>query len=161
MKRKQKIWYWAILFLLVIVAAAAAFFREKPMIKQDNNPQITFISATFEKDGSTYDADIPGEEIPQQLNDALTSLFLEAKIRNRFFIPPQNYTVSENSVYFTIKVSLEQADTLSMLVNLCNLPSYNSAQFGDTHYHISGQEELYEKVYDLLEDTISVYAVKR
>ena len=34
MKRKQKIRYWAILFLLVIVAAAAAFFREKPMIKQ-------------------------------------------------------------------------------------------------------------------------------
>lgn len=45
MKRKQKIRYWAILFLLVIVAAAAAFFREKPMIKQDNNPQITFISS--------------------------------------------------------------------------------------------------------------------
>ena len=161
MKRKQKIRYWAILFLLVIVAAAAAFFREKPMIKQENNPQITFISATFEKDGSTYDADIPGEEISQQLNDALTSLFLEAKIRNRFFFRPQNYTVSENSVYFTIKVSLEHADSLSMLVNLCNLSSCNSAQFGDTHYHISGHRELYEKVSELLSDIVSAHAVKR
>ena len=161
MKRKQKIRYWAILFLLVIVAAAAALFREKPMIEQENNPQITFISATFEKDGSTYDADIPREEIPQQLNDALTSLFLEAKIRNRFFFRPQNYTVSENSVYFTIKVSLEQADTLSMLVNLCNLPSYNSAQFGDSHYAISHDTQLYEEVHRLLSGILPLYAVKR
>ena len=54
------------------------------------------------------------------------------------------------ALYVTIKVSLDNHDFSSMRVNLCTNPQYDSAQFGDTHYHIINHQKLYQNVYDLL-----------
>lgn len=99
--------------------------------------------------------------ISDELNHALCSLFLDVEMRPTFFPPPQIYEISDNSVNITIKVLLDNSEERSMRVNLCAVPEYNSAQFGDTHYHIVNHQELYQDVYNLLSDTIAVYAVKR
>ncbi|MDE6616644.1 MAG: hypothetical protein K2K35_08745 [Lachnospiraceae bacterium] len=145
----------------IIVVAAGVFFQHKPMIVRMNNPHIAFISATFGQDGTTYDCDISESRIPDELDDALTSLFLNTEIRRSIFSPPQSYTVSDGSVHITIKILLDNSDSMSMFVNLCTKPGYNSAQFGDTHYYIVNHQKLYRDVYGLLSDIMSVYATKR
>ena len=160
MKATRKTGYWVGLFILLAAATVVLFFQARPMIRKDNNPRITFISAITGQNGESYTCHIPESDISPQLNDALVSLFLDAEMRNSLLPRPQNYTVSDGSVYFTIHVSLEQADTLSMLVNLSNKPDYSSAQFGDSHYHIVNHKELYQDVYDLLSDTIASHSEK-
>ena len=161
---RHKTWkagVWLGVLMVAAVVAAAVFFRAKPMIEPVNNPRIASISATVGRDGETYDADIPESEISDELNDALISRFLHAEMRNGIFPYPQTYPVSDGSVSLSIKVSLDDADRLSMRVNLSSLPDYNSAQFGDSHYRIVGHQSLYQDVYALLSDVIPAYVVKR
>ena len=110
------------------------------MVEPADNPSVGFVSADFGRDGETYSADIPGSELPDGVEDALTDLFLGAEMRNRVFSPPETYTVSDSSVHICVKVQLDGGEHQSMFVNLSSRPGYDSAQFGDTHYQIVGQE---------------------
>ena len=129
------------------------------MFREENNPRVEFIQAEIGQGGESYSCDIPGEEISDELSDALVSLFLDAEMRNRLLPRPQNYYIEDGSVYLFIRVSLEQAEDLSMIVNLSNRPDFSSAQFGDTHYRIVDEQALYQEVYDLLDDVLPAYAV--
>ena len=157
-KRKVLI---GIAVLAAAAVAAAVFFQSRPMFGEENNPRVKFIQAEIGQGGESYSCDIPGEEISDELSDALVSLFLDAEMRNRLLPRPQSYHIEDGSVYLFIGVSLEQAEDLSMIVNLCNRPDYSSAQFGDTHYRIVNEQALYQEVYDLLSDVLPAYAVKR
>lgn len=145
--------------IAVLAAAAAVFFQSRPMFREENNPRVEFIQAEIGQGGESYSCDIPGEEISDELSDALVSLFLDAEMRNRLLPRPQNYYIEDGSVYLFIRVSLEQAEDLSMIVNLSNRPDFSSAQFGDTHYRIVDEQALYQEVYDLLDDVLPAYAV--
>ena len=145
--------------IAVLAAAAAVFFQSRTMFREENNPRVEFIQAEIGQGGESYSCDIPGEEISDELSDALVSLFLDAEMRNRPLPRPQNYYIEDGSVYLFIRVSLEQAEDLSMIVNLSNRPDFSSAQFGDTHYRIVDEQALYQEVYDLLDDVLPAYAV--
>ena len=144
--------------LLVVIGVSAVFFRSKPMIEPADHPQISFISATVEQQGKTYDCDVPEGELPEEVKDALIALFLRTEIRNTLFPPPQTYTVSDDSVFICVKVQLDNA---ALYMNLCSHSDYNSAQFGDTHYDIVDHQTLYQDVYPLLSDVISTHMVER
>lgn len=133
-----------------IVIVAVIFFEDKPMIKAESSPDISFISLTLNEDGRISTFDVPGSEISDELADNLISLFLNTRIRNRLFPPPQSYEIVDGSRHISIKITLKNAKTLSMFVNLCNDPQYNSAQFGDTHYTIINHQQVYEDVFHLL-----------
>jgi len=160
MQKKLKI-IFSLGGLLIVSVMTIMFFQSKPMVKRLNNPRIASISVTIGKDGETYDCDVPIEGISDELNDALSSLFLHTEMRHTFFPPPQVYEISDDSVNITIKVWLDNSEDASMRVNLCTNPQYNSAQFGNTHYHILKHEKLYQDVYNMLVDVIPTYAVKR
>lgn len=146
--------------IAVLAAAAAVFFQSRPMFREENNPRVEFIQAEIGQGGESYSCDIPGEEISDELSDALVSLFLDAEMRNRLLPRPQNYYIEDGSVYLFIRVSLEQAEDLSMIVNLSNRPDFSSAQFRDTHYRIVDEQALYQAVYGLLSDVLPAYAVQ-
>lgn len=137
-------------FILAVTVAAAVYLPNKPMVEQINNPHIVSISATVGQGGKTFNYDIPKSKISNELNDTLISMFLNSEMKAAFFPPPPTYTISDDSLYVTIKVSLDNHDFSSMRVNLCTDPQYDSAQFGDTHYHIINHQKLYQNVYDLL-----------
>ena len=143
--------------LAAAAVAAAVFFQSRPMFGEEHNPHVEFIKAEIGQGGESYTCDIPGEEISDELNDALVSLFLDAEMRNRLLPRPQNYYIDDGFVYLFIKVSLERGP--SMMVNLSNRPDFSSAQFGDTHYRIVNEQALYQEVYDLLDDVLPAYAV--
>ena len=154
-----------VLGVIVVVFAAAAvaavmFFKSRPMLGEENNPRVASVSAEIGRGGETFSYDIPKSGISDELNEALISLFLDAEIRNSLLPRPQTYTVSDGSVYLSVKVSLENAGDLSMRVNLSNVSDYNSAQFGDTHYSIVDHQTLYQEVHALLSDVLPAYEVK-
>lgn len=93
--------------IAVLAAAAAVFFQSRPMFREENNPRVEFIQAEIGQGGESYSCDIPGEEISDELSDALVSLFLDAEMRNRLLPRPQNYYIEDGSVYLFIRVSLE------------------------------------------------------
>ena len=146
--------------IAVLAAAAAVFFQSRPMFREENNPRVEFIQAEIGQGGESYSCDIPGEEISDELSDALVSLFLDAKMRNRLLPRPEGYSIEDDSVYLSIKVSLDDAENLSMFVNLSNRPDFSSAQFRDTHYRIVDEQALYQAVYGLLSDVLPAYAVQ-
>ena len=157
---------WNVILGVVVVIAAAAvaaavFFRSRPMLEEENVPRVASISAEIGRDGETFSYDIPESGISDELNEALISLFLDAEMRNSLPPRPQTYTVSDGSVYLSVKVSLESAGDLSMRVNLSDVSDYNSAQFGDTHYSIVDHQTLYQEVHALLSDVLPAYEVKR
>ena len=149
-KRFLKKRVWIYIFIASIAIVAVIFFEDKPMIEAENSPEISFISLTLKEDGMIQTFDVPGSELSDELADNLISLFLDARIRNRLFPPPQSYEITDGSRHVTIKITLENAKTLSMFVNLCSTPQYNSAQFDDTHYTIINHQHLYEDVFHLL-----------
>ena len=151
----------AVVAIAAAAVAAAVFFQSKPMLEEEIAPRVVSISAEIGRDGEIFSSDIPESGISDELNDALISLFLNAEMRNSLLPRPQNYTISDGSVYLSVNVSLERADALSMRVNLSNSSDYNSAQFGDTHYAIADHQTLYQDVYDLLSDVLPAYEVKR
>ena len=161
MYRKLNLVFGIIILIVVSATVAILFFHNKPMAERINNPHIVFISVTMGQDGGTYDCDLSESEVSVELNDALISLFCKSEIRRALFSPLETYTVSDDSVYITIKILLDNSDSLSMFVNLCNIPEYNSAHIGDTYYHIVDYEKLYQDVYGLLSDVILAYAVER
>ena len=144
-----------------VAVAAVIFFQSRPILGEENVPRVASISAEIGRGGEIFSYDIPESGISDELNDALTSLFLNGEMRNRLLPRPQRYTVSDGSVYLSVNVSLENTDALSMRVNLSNTSDYNSAQFGDTHYAIADHQALYQDVYDLLSDVLPAYEVKR
>ena len=157
---------WNVILGVVVVIAAAAvaaavFFRSRPMLEEENVPRVASISAEIGRDGETFSYDIPESGISDELNEALISLFLDAEMRNSLLPRPETYTVSDGSVYLSVKVSLESAGDLSMRVNLSDVSDYNSAQFGDTHYSIVDHQTLYQEVHALLSDVLPAYEVKR
>ena len=137
-------------FIVIVI-----FFEGKPMIEAENSPEISFISLTLKENGRISIFDMPGSEVSDELADNLISLFLNVRIRNRLFPPPQSYNIVDGSRHVSIKIRLENAKTLSMFVNLCNDPRYNSAQFGNTHYTIINHQQLYEDVFHLLSEIYS------
>ena len=149
-KRFLKKRVWIYIFIASIAIVAVIFFEDKPMIEAENSPEISFISLTLKEDGIIQTFEVSGSELSDELADNLISLFLDARIRNRLFPPPQSYETTDGSRHVTIKITLENAKTLSMFVNLCSTPQYNSAQFGDTHYTIINHQQLYEDVFHLL-----------
>ena len=154
-----------VLIGIAVLAAAAAvaaaiFLQSKPLFGVENNPRVTSISADMGQGGESYSCEIPEEEIPDELNDALISLFLDAEMRNRLLPRPEGYSIEDGSVYLSIKVSLDDAENLSMFVNLSNRPDFSSAQFRDTHYRIVDEQALYQAVYGLLSDVLPAYAVQ-
>ena len=159
--RKWKVILGVVVVIAAVAVAAAVFFRSRPMLEGENVPRVASISAEIGRGGETFSYDIPESGISDELNDALTSLFLNAEMRNRLLPRSQTYTVSDGSVYLSVKVSLENADALSMRVNLSNSSDYNSAQFWDTNYAIADHQTLYQDVYDLLSDVLPAYEVKR
>ena len=150
-----------VVVIAAVAVAAAVFFQSKPMLGEGNAPRVVSISAEIGRDGEIFSSDIPESGISDELNDALISLFLNAEMRNSLLPRPQNYTISDGSVYLSVNVSLERADALSMRVNLSNSSDYNSAQFGETHYSILDHQTLYQDVYDLLSDILPAYEMKR
>lgn len=158
MDKKLKIGIGIGIFAAAVVVAAAVFLRHRPMLQPADNPRVMSISVTVGQGGETYDYDIPESGISDELNDALISLFLSAEMRNSLLPRPQSYTVLDDSVYIMVQVSLERS---FMRVNLCTAPDYNSAQFGDAHYHIVDHQKLYQDVYGLLSGVMPAYAAKR
>lgn len=158
---------WELIFGLAIGALilgalmVAAFFQNQPLMHASDNPRILSISATVGTDTQTIDYDVPASGIAQALSDDLVALLRKADMQNTLFPPPQLYTVSQDSVYLTLLVSLDDTETSSMRVNLCSDPLYTSAQFGDTYYHIVGGEDLYEQIYDLVYPVLHAYARAR
>lgn len=142
------------IIVIAITVTVAIFFKHRPMIEPMNNPYISFINVTIKEDEEVRRLHIPGNEVSDELADNLISIFLNTKIRNRLLPPPRTYQVLDGSTYITVDVELENAETLSMLVNLCSRPQYNSAQFGDTHYYIVDAQKVYEDVYGLLSDEV-------
>lgn len=161
MYKRLKLCFGIIIFIAVVTVAAVMFFQNKPIVERVSNPRIAFISATVGQDGAAYDCDIFESDISDELNGALISLFLKSEMKRTCFPPSQIYTVSEDSVYITIKILLGNSDSPPMFVNLCTIPQYNSAQIGGTYYHIIDHQKLYEDVYGLLSNVISTYAEKR
>lgn len=151
----------AIVVIAALAVAAAVFFRSRPMLGEENAPRVESISAEIGRDGKTFSADIPESGISQELNDALIALFRSAEMRNRLLPRPHSYTVSDGSVYLSVRVLLDEGDSLSMRVNLSNQPDYSSAQFGDVHYVIPDHQTLYQEVYDLLSDVLPAYEVEQ
>lgn len=146
--------YLGVIVIAITVTVAILFFKHRPMINPMNYPYISSLSITIKEDGEIRTLDIPGSEISDELADNLVSVFLNTEIRNRLFPPPQTYEILDGSTHITVKVGLKNAKALSIFVNLCSRPQYNSAQFGDTHYHIVDYQKVYENVYCLLSDEI-------
>ncbi|MCI6639374.1 MAG: hypothetical protein MSH10_01050 [Pygmaiobacter massiliensis] len=126
------------------------------MIEPDNHPQIESIYATIGHNGETFDSVISQNELSDELNNSLLELFFHTKIKRRLLPYPKNYTILDGSVYLTVRVLLDNADSLSLYVNLSSQSDYNSAQFGDTHFQIVEGQKLYEQVYSLLSDKLAV-----
>ncbi len=160
MLAKLKNRWWIAVSILVVILFCSVFFREQPVCRAEEHPDIITISLAFGKDGEAYNYDLSKSDIPDDLNDALISLFLNAKMRNSLLPPPTNYTITDNSVYITIKVSLDHPKRSNIRINLCTVREYNCAQSGDTYYHISNYKELYQDVYKLISDAIPMYAVE-
>ena len=140
---------WILTLIAGIILVLSIVFRSKSMIKMEDHPYIASIDMTMGQDGETHEYSLSQGEISDELNDALISLFLNAKMRNTLLGPPQIYSVTDDSVWISIKISL---DTFSIRVNLSTKSEYNYAQCGETNYRIVGYEKLYQNVYDLITD---------
>ena len=142
--------------ILVLAAAAGAFyFRSRPMLAPDSAPHVQSVHAVFGRGETSYACDIPGEELPDGVEDALAALFLGAEMRPRLLPRPQSFHVSDGSVALFIKVHLKDDH---LFVNLGTDPQFCSAQFGDTHYAILDHQTLYQEAWALLEDTVTARA---
>lgn len=141
---------------LVLLAAVLFFFRYRPLVAGEEQLSVLSLSVTVGENGKSQNYDISNqEEIPQELNNALAELFRGVKIRNTLLPPGGIYGVSDGSVYITIKVGADSSrESGSFRVNLCTDSSYNSVQFGDTHYRIAGGQALFEQVYALVQEAI-------
>ena len=139
------------LFLVVTVVAmmSLVYFKDKPMISSNDNPEIRLISVDYKKDGIYDTLDLSKNEISKDLNDRLVSMFENVKIRNKLLPVIKSYTVLEGDTHITVKVDLENS---SLFVNLHNDLQFSFAQFNDKYYHIVNSESVYEDVYSLLFD---------
>lgn len=65
------------LFLIVTVVAMTSFvyFRDKQMIRSNDDPEIRLISVDYKKDGIYGTLDLSKNEISKDLNDRLVSIF--------------------------------------------------------------------------------------
>lgn len=141
------------LFLTAIVVAMTSFiyFRDKPMIRSNDDPEIRLICVDYKKDGIYGTLDLSKNEISKDLNDCLLSILKNVKIRNRLLPAIKSHTVLEGDTHITVKVDL---DNSSLFVNLHNDSQFSSAQFNDRHYHIVNSENVYEDVYRLVSDLL-------
>ncbi len=139
------------LFLVVIAAAMTCFvyFKDKQMIRSNDNPEIRLISIDYKKDGIYGTLDLSKNEISKDLNDRLVSVFENVKIRNKLLPAIKSHTVLDGDTHITVKVDLENS---SLFVNLHNDSQFSSAQLNDRYYHIVHSEGVYEEAYSLLFD---------
>lgn len=144
----------AIGVVAVVLIAAMIFFRRQTMPMEDH-PRVSYISVTQGIDGTTCSADIPKEAIPDELSDALVSLFANAEVR-RAFLPRSSWghEITDDTVYIDIRISLGHG---SMHIALSNVTDYNFAR-GDHEYSFVNREKLYQDVYEALpSELISEY----
>lgn len=139
------------LFFIVMVFSMTFFvyFRDKPMIRSNDNPEIRLISVDYKKDGTYGRLDLSKNEISKEFNARLAAIFKNVKIRNRLLPPIKSHTVLEGDTHITVKVTLENS---SLFVNLNNDSQFSSVQLEEKYYHIINAERVYEEVYSLLFD---------
>ena len=77
--RKWKVILGVVVVIAAVAVAAAVFFRSRPMLEGENVPRVASISAEIGRGGETFSYDIPESGISDELNDALTSLFLNVE----------------------------------------------------------------------------------
>lgn len=148
MRKKRKI----LIVLIVgftLAMASLFYFRDKQMIRSNDNPEIRSISIDYKKNGIYGTLDLSNNEISKDLNDRLVFIFNNVKIRNKLLPAIKSHTVLEGDTHITVKVDL---DNSSLFVNLHNDSQFSSAQFNDKYYHIVNSERVYKEVYSLLFD---------
>lgn len=153
--KKRTIVLGVAVILVLAAAAGAVYFRSRPMLAPDSAPHVQSVHADFGRGETSYAYDIPGEELPDGVEDALAALFLGAEMRPRLLPRPQSFHISDGSVALFIKVHLKDDH---LFVNLGTDPQFCSAQFGDTHYAILDHQTLYQEAWALLEDIVTARA---
>lgn len=145
----RKKYFYLCLAVIVVAMTSFAYFKDKQMIRSNDNPEIRLISVDYKKDGIYGTLDLSKNEISKDLNDRLVSIFKNVKIRNKILPVIRSHAVLEGDTHITVKVDLENS---SLFVNLHNDSQFSSAQFYDKYYHIVNAERVYEDVYSLLFD---------
>lgn len=145
----HKRYFCFFLAVITVVMISLVYFRDKQMIRPDDNPEIRLISTDYKKNDIYGTLDLSKNEISKDLNDRLVSIFKNVKMRNRLLPAIKSHTVSEGDTHITVKVDLE---TSSLFVNLYNDSRASSVQWNDRYYHIVNSEMVFEEVYRLLFD---------
>lgn len=148
MRKKRKILI-ALIGGFTLAMAYLFYFRDKQMIRSNDNPEIRSISIDYKKNGIYGTLDLSNNEISKDLNDRLVFIFNNVKIRNKLLPAIKSHTVLEGDTHITVKVDL---DNSSLFVNLHNDSQFSSAQLNDKYYHIVNSERVYKEVYSLLFD---------
>ncbi len=137
--------------IIAITIVSFVYYSDKPMIEENSNARVTLISVDYKDDQENAERkklDLSSEEISDELNDELISVFKNTRIRNRILPHSKIHIIEDGDTHITVKLSLGNNKTAFIYV--CNKQECTSAQIGDKDYYIINSNDLFEEISRLI-----------